>query len=149
MNSKVQFVKIHSDAKIPTKAHVDDAGMDFYAIEDVEVYTGCKGEVKTGLIFQMGEEGGWKDYTYYLQLKDKSSIAMQGVHLVAGVVDYGYRGEVTGIVSNFSPGVYTFKKGQKAFQGIVFKIPKCEIEEVMEVVRSERGSGGFGSSGSF
>lgn len=148
---KVQFIKIHSDAKLPTKAHEDDAGMDFYAIEDVEIDPHSIQHVKTGLIFQIDWDAECAaDYTYYLQLKDKSSIAMQGLHLFAGVVDIGYRGEVTGVMYNARGNqVRSIKKGQKAFQGIIIPIVIYKIEEVEKIVKSERGSGGFGSSGRF
>ena len=146
---RVYFKKIHADAIIPTKAYQDDAGIDFYSIEDVVVPAKGFGIVRTGLKCELVVDNDY-ELIPYLQIIDKSGMAFKrNLHVVAGVVDAGFRGEITIKLWNFGDEDVFIKKHQKIAQGIVFLVPFVLTSETDTLSESERGEGGFGSTGEF
>lgn len=141
-------VKLLTDtAKLPTKANPLDAGYDLYCDESFQLSgTDCGGVdykvVSTGIAAQ-GPEGT------YLRVAEKSGLAAQNIKISGGVVDRGYTDEIKVIVQNFAKQPRDFEKGQKIAQLIIEKIEMCGIIEVEELDETERGSGGFGSTGDF
>ena len=143
--------KMRSNAKLPTRAHDGDAGMDLYycapegrinnipihAGETVLFSTGIKAEVPRG---------------YMLEIKNKSSIAAKKQLLVgACVVDSGYDGEIFVNLHNTGKQTHWFKDGDKVAQGVLIPVDLCEVVEVSEDklnIDSTRGNGALGSTGS-
>jgi dUTP pyrophosphatase len=78
---------------------------------------------------------------------DKSSIGSKSLKTLGGVVDAGYRGEVSVMVHNLGDTSYTFEHGHKVAQLVIQKVEFPEIVEVDELSESLRGEGGFGSTG--
>lgn len=78
---------------------------------------------------------------------DKSSIGSKSLKTLGGVIDAGYRGEVSVRVHNLSNTSYTFEPGHKVAQLLVQKVEFPEIREVNELTESVSGEGGFGSTG--
>lgn len=127
---------------LPTKAHATDAGFDLYATSktydnDGNVVYGC------GLAFEI-------PYGYMGLVFPRSSNAKKSLLLSnsVGVIDAGYRGEVTAKFKRLYPisqGEYAI--GERFAQLIVMPIPAVEFEESEELSESERGVGGYGSSG--
>ncbi|MCK5459539.1 dUTP diphosphatase [Candidatus Parcubacteria bacterium] len=141
----LKIKKISPDAKLPTFAHSDDAGMDLYSSEDLEIQPRKKVNIKTGVIMEIPKG-------YAGLIWDKGGIANRSIHTLAGVVDAGYRGEVIVLMINLSNETYKIKKGQKIAQMLIQKIERPEIKEVLtddKMQESLRGSGKFGSTGLF
>ncbi len=138
---KLHIKKIQEDAKLPTRAHHNDAGVDLYANERVTVPVGEIGRIKTGIAIEIPE--GHAGLCW-----DKSGLSTKyGIKVLAGVIDSGYRGELVLGVINFGKESYTFQKGDKVMQMLIQKVELLEVEEVKELTDSHRGSSGFGSTG--
>lgn len=132
---------MHTDAHIPSFAHADDAGMDLYACEESTIAPGARAQVRTGLAMAVPQG-------YVGLVWDKSSVAYtRGVKTMAGVLDAGYRGELLVVVLNIGDAPYTFQKGDKIAQILIQKIEHPDIVEVEALDDTERGTGGFGSTG--
>ena len=138
MNLKIK--KLNSEARLPEYAHHDDAGMDLFSIEYMEVKPGEVVRISTGVAMEIP-----KDYVGLIW--DKSSLSHKGIKVVGGVFDSGYRGEVKVGVINLSKETYIFEKGHKIAQMLVQKIEQPTLEEVSELSESERGEGELGSTG--
>lgn len=140
---KIFKVKRISDkAILPEYAHVGDAGMDFYSIEDVIIPPQKRALIHTGIQIAEIPKGHW------LQLFGKSGLASKaGIIILGGVVDENYRGEVMVLMYNSDDKPYEVKVGQKIAQGIIVPVAYCNVVEVSEVGESNRGEGGFGSTG--
>jgi dUTP pyrophosphatase len=137
---KLKIKKIRDDAKIPTRAHHDDAGIDLYACGEHTVAPGATAMIPIGVAFEIQE--GCVGLIW-----DKSSIGSKSLKTLGGVIDAGYRGEISVMVHNLSTVSYTFMHGHKVAQLIIQKVEFPEIVEVDELTDSLRGKGGFGSTG--
>lgn len=150
--------KVHPDAIIPEFAHDTDTGADLFTCEDLILLPKEKGIAKTGLIFDIPQ--GWG-----FQIRNKSGNTVKGVPVKVvrgnevldiraditvylGTVDQGYRNEVGIMVKNEEDFPVIIPKGVKLAQMVLEQIHQCEFEEVDEVSETERGLGGFGSTGS-
>lgn len=156
---KVKIMKMHPNAKLPTYAHSLDAGMDLYSCLDVDTWDSeipesewgywiAPGErvlVPTGLIMELPSG-------FEAQIRPKSGLALHhGITVLnsPGTIDAGYRGPVCVILVNQSDTGLAFKvtNGMKIAQMVIKPVEQAEIEEVFDLSDSERGTGGFGSSG--
>jgi dUTP pyrophosphatase len=137
---KIKIKKLHPDAKIPTYANPGDAGMDIYSIEDLVIKPNYRALIKTGLTIVFPEG-------YTMLVWDKSGLAMKGVTTIAGVIDAGFRGELKIALLNIGSKDYIIKKGEKIAQVLIQKVEHPLIEEVDSLTETQRGKGGFGSSG--
>ncbi len=138
---EVKIKKLHPDAKIPHFAHHGDAGMDLYVPERVEIAPGERKSVPVGLAMEI-------PFGYVGLIWDKSGLSHKhGLKGFGGVIDCGYRGEVCVGVMNLSTTLYVFEKGHKIAQMLIQPIEHPAITEVEELSLSERGEGGFGSTG--
>jgi dUTP pyrophosphatase len=143
MKLNIKIKKVTPTAQLPTKAHATDAGYDLYAdtcsIEDgVACYgTGVAVEIPqgyVGLVFPRSSI-----CNYHLQLSNS-----------VGVIDSGYRGEVKAkfnILYNDNGGRSLYGTGDRIAQLIIMPYPEVTFEEVDELSDSDRGEGGYGSSG--
>lgn len=134
---------LNSDAILPTKAHDTDAGFDIYTPFDFDLYpiteTGFVAVIDTGIAIEV------PDGKFSL-LKERSSLAQRGMVVTAGVIDYGYRGEVAVVCHNVSCQTIKFKKGDKIAQLLVLPFYMDKVEQVEDVSKTPRGDKGFGSS---
>jgi dUTP pyrophosphatase len=138
----LKFKKLHEDAQIPHYASKGAAGFDLVAIEDVLLTTGQTKLIKTGLAVAV-------PYGYELQIRPRSGLSLKtGLRVVnsPGTVDSDYRGEVC-VIMQATGGVYEIKKGDRIAQGVVTEVFQVDFEEVSDLDDTERGSGGFGSTG--
>ena len=138
---KLRIKKLHPEAKLPTYANPGDAGMDMYAIARQVIEPGQTTLVSTGIAMELpvGSVG---------LIWDKSGIATKhAMKTLAGVVDEGYRGEIKVGLINLSQKAYTIEPGDKVAQMLVQLVHQPEIEEISELSETQRGDGGFGSSG--
>lgn len=160
--------RLHGDAVIPSKAYEGDAGFDLYAIEDVILEPGETALVRTGLAFEIPQG-------FEMQIRPRSGVTLKTkIRVQLGTVDSGYRGEVGIIVDNVAEYYFncdddygeldisgriervtgdkpmmTFliRRGDRIAQGVIQEIPSITFEEVDGLGETDRGNGGFGSSG--
>lgn len=138
MNLKIK--KLNSNARLPSRAHPDDAGIDLYSLGDYIIKSGETKVVQTGIALEI-------PHGYVGLIWDKSGISSKGVKTLGGVIDAGYRGEVGVIIHNLSDSDFTFVNNSKVAQMLIQKVELFEIEEVDDLHASNRGTGGFGSTG--
>lgn len=139
--------KLNSNAKLPSKAKKGDAGYDLFATSSGTILPGERVMIGTGLAFAIPEG-------YYGRISPRSGLALKhGIDILAGVVDSLFRGEVNVILINTSgrhePQTKEFKYnvGDAIAQIIIQKCENFPVEAVEELDQTERGSGGFGSTG--
>ncbi len=116
------------------------AGYDIRTTKDYELEPGKVTKVLSGLFLEL-EEGT------YGQIHSRSSLASKGIITVGGVIDCDYRGEVIVCLLNLSGETYVINGGQRIAQLIHLPIATTEAKHVHNLESSERGSGGFGSTG--
>lgn len=139
---KLKIKKIHKDAIIPKYVREGDAGMDLYSVEGWILKPGERKLFKTGIGTEI-EEG------YVGLIQDRSGLAFKnGITVLGGVIDHTYRGEYGVILLNTSQTErYAINKGDRIAQLLIMPIATAKIEEVEELTQTNRGKGGFGSSG--
>lgn len=139
---EIKFQKLHPDAQVPSYAHIGDAGADVYSVVEVTLQQGDRAAIPTGLAVDI-------PLGYEIQVRPKSGLALKhGIAVLnsPGTVDAGYRGEIQVIVINLGKEAYTFAKGQKIAQLVLKPVIQAQYIEG-ELGTSDRGSGGFGSTG--
>ena len=139
----LRFRKVHPDAVLPSYAHPSDAGMDVRSVEDLVIAPGRRALVRTGLVMLLPP-------LYEAQVRPRSGLALKsGVTVLntPGTIDSGYRGEVGVILVNFGEVDFQVKKGDKIAQIVIAPVTQPTIVETDEVDETDRGSGGFGSTG--
>src|SRR5690625_2996998 len=167
---QVGFKRLSDSAVIPTKAHASDSGFDLVASEDVIIEPGETAVVPTGIAVELPAG-------YEAQVRPRSGVtAKTKLRVQLGTIDNGYNGEIGVIVDNTNEpqmaikriwtighnyevdgdcNIETLKggtfvlirKGDRIAQLVVQPIPNVEAIEVFDVGETERGEGGFGSSG--
>ncbi|MCK9345194.1 MAG: dUTP diphosphatase [Candidatus Pacebacteria bacterium] len=138
---ELNIKKLHPSAMVPTYAHDGDAGFDLCAIENVIIKAGERTLVRTGIAMEI-------PFGYVGLIWDKSGLSMNhGLKTLGGVVDAGYRGEVTVGIINLSTSDYTFVAGHKVAQMLIQKVERVEIKEAEELSGTTRGESGYGSTG--
>ena len=139
---KLYAERLDADALIPVREHPTDAGIDFFSLKNEMLNPGERKLLSTGVRLQIPEG-------HVLFLKDKSGLAAKnGIHIMAGVIDEDYRGEIKVLVINHSIGRYDFKKGSKICQGVLLPVSVPEVEETRDIpTETSRGEKGFGSTG--
>lgn len=139
----LRFKRIHPDAVLPAYAHESDAGMDIRSVEDLVIPVGHRALVHTGLVMLLPP-------MYEAQVRPRSGLALKaGVTVLntPGTIDSGYRGEVGVILANFGERDFEVKKGDKIAQIVIAPVTQPQIVETDEVDDTDRGAGGFGSTG--
>ena len=163
---RIGFKRLSDDAILPTKAHPTDSGYDLYAAEDVIIEPGDTAIVKTGIAVELPPG-------YEAQIRPRSGVTSKTkLRVQLGTIDQDYRGEIGVIVDNIHPlkqavkhiqftdgdiattevlngGVsIKIRKGERIAQLVVQALPEVSAVEIDDFTEdSERGEGGFGSSG--
>jgi len=137
--------KLHSEAKLPTRAYEGDLGFDLYALEDMELPAVSEDGgipvvlIRTGIAVEFPP--GWGGF-----IKDRSSVAVKKMHVIAGVIDNGYRGEIKVAIVNLSGRPQKVEKGERIAQLVPVILYPYDIQEADALSKTQRGEGGFGSS---
>ena len=131
---------LHDSAKAPTKGHMSDAGWDLYAFETVSIPAGTTVLVSTGISMAIPKD-------HVALIWDRSSMGVKGIHRHAGVVDSGYRGEVKVCLHNTTKEPYHIERGDRIAQMLIQEAPNFIQHVVHELDSTNRGDGGFGSTG--
>lgn len=139
----LKIKKLNEAAKIPTRGTKGAACFDLYATEDVFIGSGDTKAVPTGLAFEVPE--GYCMTVY----SRSSSFAKLGLTIVPLIVDSDYRGEVM-VFARYEeryPGYRLIKRGDRIAQFKIERLEDTEIVEADELSKTERGTGGYGSTG--
>jgi dUTP pyrophosphatase len=140
----LRVTRLDPRARLPTRAYDSDAGLDLYALEGGTIASGARAAVATGIAVEIasGQAG---------LVLPRSGLALRhGVALVnaPGLIDAGYRGEVKVLLLNTDPDKpFAYAAGDRIAQLLLVAIETPAVEEVPALAASERGAGGFGSSG--
>ena len=144
---EVLFAKIDPEASQPTQGTKSAAGWDLRALEDTKVFKGVSAKIRTGLAVAIPE--GWEG-----QIRSRSSLGAKGMIMPNGVgtIDSDYRGELMVLATWIGEGDFIeLSKGERIAQMLIAPVPVTNFKEVSfeELSTTERGEGGFGSSGRF
>jgi dUTP diphosphatase len=142
---ELPFRKLRPETPLPSYARPGDAGLDLAAAVDAEVGPGERAMIPTGVAVAIppGHAG--------LVLPRSGLASREGLTLAnsPGLIDAGYRGEVTCAVVNLDrERAVSIKRGDRIAQLVIVAVPSVEPNWTEELPPSERGKGGFGSSGS-
>src|SRR5690625_2025447 len=164
---QVGFKRLSESAVITTKAHASDSGFDLVASEDVIIEPGETAVVPTGIAVQLPDG-------YEAQVRPRSGVTSKTkLRVQLGTIDNDYTGEIGVIVDNmltiseyerpgylrldnsmylnhrvlYAEGTYKVREGDRIAQLVVQPLPEVEAIEVFDVEETERGEGGFGSTG--
>lgn len=140
---EIKYIPLREGAHIPQKAHEDDAGFDLYASEDYTLKAHGFGCVPTALSIELPEG-------YEAQVRPRSGLAAKyGVTVLnaPGTIDAGYRGELKVILINHGEQDFAITAGMRIAQLIVSPVLPARFVEAAVLAESDRGDGGFGSSG--
>jgi len=135
--------KIRERAILPAYQTPGAAGFDLCAAEDAVVSPGETALVPTGWAVEIPEG-------YELQVRPRSGIALKRALILPnapGTIDADYRGEVGVILRNVGTSLEWIHRGDRIAQAVLSRVPRAEIVEVEELSDTERGVGGFGSTG--
>jgi dUTP pyrophosphatase len=136
------------NAKLPSRAHESDSGLDLYTPEEVELQPGIPCFVDLGVVLELppGYEG---------QIRSRSGLTKQGLAMVFGTVDSGYRGNLgVTLLWHTAPGnggedTWKLAAGTRIAQLVVMPVPRVELvqcESVEQLSKTARGDRGFGST---
>ncbi|PGY99999.1 dUTP diphosphatase [Bacillus thuringiensis] len=146
MNLRTKIKRVR-DVELPKYAKPGDSGFDLVAAEDTIIWPGETKVVQTGLAFEIPPG-------YELQVRPRSGMTRNTkLRVVLGTVDSGYRGEVGVLVDNIESikgklmSSQLIEKGTRIAQGVIAPVVTAHFEEVDELSESDRGTGGFGSTG--
>lgn len=133
-------VKLDPGAKLPTRAHAKDAGLDIYAAEDAIIRPGCHAAVETGVHVEIPAG-------YVGLLTSKSGLMNNHGLTCRGTIDADYTGSIKAVMFNDGSQIYSVQPGDKITQLVILPIITPELEVVDELPETERGADGFGSTG--
>jgi len=134
---------LNPDAIIPKYQTEEAAGFDIHSVDEKTIKAGERDIVKTGLAVALPKG-------YELQMRPRSGLALKnGITLPnsPGTIDSDYRGELMVILLNTSKEDFVIKKGDRIAQAVIKEILQADFSVVEELDSTERGSGGFGSTG--
>lgn len=146
MNLRVKIKRV-KDVELPRYAKPGDSGFDLVAAEDTIIWPGETKVVPTGLAFEIPPG-------YELQVRPRSGISRNTkLRVILGTVDSGFRGEVGVIVDNTERNLgvnmkaHIIERGTRIAQGVIAPVVTANFVEVDKLSESDRGTGGFGSTG--
>ncbi|HEY4115322.1 MAG TPA: dUTP diphosphatase [Rhizomicrobium sp.] len=145
MKLLIQRLAHAQDLPLPAYATSGSAGLDLLAAihEDIEIKPGARAGIPCGIAISLPEG-------HEAQVRPRSGLALNhGITLLnaPGTIDSDYRGEIKAILINHGDTPFRITRGMKIGQMVIAPVTHAELEEVAELSTSERGAGGFGSTG--
>lgn len=143
MSSLIKFRKLHPSAKPPMYQTDLSVGADLTSVESVDLQPGEYRLVKTGIAVELPR-------SIEMQIRPRSGLAYKrGVTVLnaPGTIDSDYRGEVGVILINHGSEVFRVNAGDRIAQAVLSKAVLANYKQVKELSDTERGAGGFGSTG--
>lgn len=140
---RVQIVRLDPEMPMLSHAHPGDAGVDLRSTEPVILQPGQRGLIPTGIAVAIPD-----GYAGFVQPRSGMAIK-KGLGLLnsPGLIDSGYRGEIKVIAINLDSEPLEISRGDRIAQLVILPVPPVAYEEVDQLPASERGDGGFGSTG--
>ena len=136
-------VKLEDGAPLPVHAKPGDAGLDLTSREAVDLWPGCGANVSTGVSVEI--PAGYVGLVFPRSgLAGKHGVTLRNA---VGVIDSGYRGVIRAPLYCNGERPYRVERGERIAQLVLAKHEKIDWEEVSELGATERGEGGFGSTG--
>ena len=139
--NKIRVV-LEPGAKAPTRGHAADAGLDLYAMEGCNIFPGTSRRFRTGVHVEIPAG-------YVGLMTSKSGMMLHNECTSRGTIDSGYTGEIHVVLFNHGRNVVKIKPGQKISQLVILPIITPDVEIVEKLEETDRGNGGFGSTGAF
>lgn len=139
----LKIKKLNELAKIPAYQTEESAGFDLHSTEEVEIRPMQRVLVHTGLSFEIPKG-------YEVQIRPRSGLAFkQGVTVLntPGTIDSDYRGEIKVLLINLSTENVKLSLGERVAQAVIKEVFQANFIEVEELNNTDRGAGGFGSTG--
>jgi dUTP pyrophosphatase len=145
VSAELRVLRIDPAARLPARAHDDDAGYDLHALHDARIEPGARAKLRTGIAIELapGHAG--------LVLPRSGLAARHGIALVnaPGLVDAGYRGELQVLLLNTDrEAAFEIAPGDRIAQLVIVAVAAPDVVEVDALAATTRGEGGFGSTGS-
>lgn len=140
---EIKIKKLNEEARTPTYSHECDAGADLYSATDLILPKGAVATVPTGICMEIP-----KGYVGYIN--PRSGLAAKyGITVLnaPGTIDAGYTGEIKVILSNHTDKDYQILKDDRIAQMVFQQIEYAKFIKVDDLDATERGNGGFGSTG--
>lgn len=140
---EIKIKKLKVDAVIPTYGTPGAAGFDLYSAETTRVLPGCMHKVSLGLAFEIPEG-------YEIQIRPRSGVSAKTGLIIKnspGTIDSDYRGEVSVLFFNTGRNIENIAAGDRIAQGVLAPVLKAEFKATLDLSSTERGDGGWGSSG--
>lgn len=139
----IKVKKLHPLAQIPKRSNSTDAGADLYSVENVTIPPLSRSLVHTGISLEIPSQ------SIYGRIAPRSGLALKnGIDVLAGVVDSGYRGEICVVLYNTDKDrIYEVKEGDRIAQIIFEQYLGLSFSETEDLTDSNRSVNGFGSSG--
>jgi len=140
---QINFVRLDRGLPVPRTAHIGDAAVDLHSRVDIVLGPGERAAIPTGVAVAIPE--GYAG----LVLPRSGHAIRHGVGVVngPGLIDSGYRGEVTVLLINHGDDDVEFGRGERIAQLAVIPVPEVDWVEVEGLDETDRGAGGFGSTG--
>lgn len=144
-NPEVKIKLLRKTSKIPVQKNPGDAGYDLYADipDDIQIAGRSTLLIKTGICIEVPDG-------YAAFVVPRSGLSLKTPMRISnspGTIDSGYRNEVGVIVDNIGDGIITIHPGDRIAQLVFIKVENVKFKQVSELSDSERGMGGFGSTG--
>ncbi len=137
---ELKVKKLDPEAKLPEYKTEGAAGLDLYSIEEVELNPGEIKAIRTGIAVEIPKG-------YFGLIRDRSGLALKGIHVLAGVIDEDYRGEIKVVLINLGKEKIKVEKHMRIAQMIIIPYLKVKVVETEELSETQRGEKGFGSTG--
>ncbi len=142
---KIDIKKLHPNALLPSYQTADSAGADLHACleADMTIAHGAVAMIPTGLAAAVPSG-------YEMQIRARSGLASKGLILpnAPGTIDADYRGEIKVLLLNLSGADFIISPDMRIAQAVIAPIIQAKYNTVEELSSTERGEGGFGSTGS-
>lgn len=136
----LQYKKLHPGAKAPFVATAGAAGYDLHTPEDITLIPHMVTKIPTGIAVAIPTG-------YVGEIEERSSLGLKNISKRAGVIDSDYRGEIIVLLCNETPNPIQLEAGDRIAQLVIKKIYNHPVIEVDELPPTDRGEGGFGSTG--
>ncbi|HEX7314103.1 MAG TPA: dUTP diphosphatase [Pyrinomonadaceae bacterium] len=141
MFERLHFKRLHPDATLPTRGSAGAAGLDLYSVERLTIEPGGRAAVRTGLAVAVPQG-------FYGRVAPRSGLAVRhGIDVLAGVIDSDYRGEILCALVNHGRDPFDIEPGARVAQLILEAIATPNPAWAEDLTETERGAGGFGSTG--
>jgi len=138
---KIEFVKTHPDAVLPSRAHASDSGYDLTSVKTVTLVGKQSVVVPVGLTLGYLEPGWW------FRIEPRSGLGFnKSIQPHLGVIDNGYRGDLGVKLYNFSDHNHKIKAGSKIAQLVLYPHITANVSWTDAVTEADRGDAGFGST---